>query len=207
MSQQQQQQTPSPTQSGGSQSSLGSLTIPQTAPAGGLTITQPPQTATSYYKIKQGVTLTFGWNFTSLLSTPTHLTVSAICDNGNTYPVGPTDGIIPGDAQSVEWDLFSYNQAHPDTPLAQNSYTLHIWDDRGPGAAMAPGLFHENNALRFALYNPASYTPLASWDCSGCNVAAAAASFSPTNPVFISMFTTILVMILSGYTLLRQATR
>lgn len=168
MSQQQQTsqantQQQSQAQSGSqSQSGSGSLTIPQTAPAGGLTITQPPQTATSYYKIKQGVTVTFGWNFTSLLSTPTHLTVSAFCDNGNTYPVGPTDGIIAGDASSVEWDLWSYNQANPGTPLAQATYTLHIWDDRGPGAPLAPGLFHENNALRFAMYNPASYTPLAS---------------------------------------------
>lgn len=161
---QSQSQSQTQSQSGGSQSqsASGSLTIPQTAPAGGLTITQPPQTATSYFKIKQGVTATFGWNFTSLLSTPTHLTVSAFCDNGNTYPVGPTDGIIPGDASSVEWDLWSYNQANPGTPLAQTTYTLHIWDDRGPGAPLAPGLFHENNALRFAMYYPGSATPLSS---------------------------------------------
>lgn len=143
-------------------SSSSSLSIPQSAPAGGLTITQPPQTATSYFKIAPSNTITFAWNFTSLLSTPTHLTVSAICDNGNTYPVGPTDGIIPGDATSVTWDLWSYQQAHPSTPLAVASYTLNIWDDRGPGAARAPGLLQENTALKFAMYSPQPYTPLAS---------------------------------------------
>lgn len=97
-----------------------------------------------------------------LLSTPTHLTVSAICDNGNTYPVGPTDGIIDGSATSVTWDLWSYNQANPTQPLAQNTYQLNIWDDRGPGAALSPGKLRTNNELRFALYSPGSYTPLSS---------------------------------------------
>ena len=77
--------------------------IPQSAPAGGVTITQPPQTATSYFKIapSQPICITFGWNMTSVIATPTHLTVSAVCDNGNTYAVGPTDGIIPGTATQV----------------------------------------------------------------------------------------------------------
>src|SRR5262245_58772807 len=87
--------------------------IPQTAAAACLTITQPPQTATSFFKIAQGQYITFAWNFTSLLSTPTHLTLSAVCENGNTYPVGPTDGIIPGTATSVVWDPYGYDQAHP----------------------------------------------------------------------------------------------
>ena len=137
--------------------------IPATAPAGGLTFTQPAQTAgISFFKIASGQPLTFGWNFTYLLATPTHLTVSAVGDNGNTYPVGPTDGIIPGTATSVEWDLYSYQSAHPNTPLAQGSYTLHIVDERGPGARMEPGKFTENNALHFALYFPRPYTPLES---------------------------------------------
>jgi hypothetical protein len=137
-----------------------STRIPQTAAAGGLTITQPPQTSTSFFKIAQGNLITFAWNFTSLLATPTHLTVSAVCDNGNTYPIGPTDGIIPGTATSVIWDPYGYDQANPNTPLAQNTYTLHIWDDRGPNAPRAPGLLEPNTALKFALYKPQPYTPL-----------------------------------------------
>ena len=106
--------------------------------------------------------MTIGWNFTDVLAYPTHLTVQAVCDNGNTYPVGPTDGIIPGTATSVTWDLWSYQQANPNTPLAQQTYTLYIWDDRGPGARMQPGLLSENNQMKFALYSPAPYVPLAS---------------------------------------------
>jgi hypothetical protein len=131
---------------------------------GGLQFTQPAQTAApSYYKIAPGQQVTFGWNLTSLYSTPQHLTVSAFCsDNGNTYPVGPTNGIIPGNAQSVVWDPWAYQTANPGTPLIMGSYTLSVWDDRGPTALAAPGLFSPNFQLRFALYTTQAYTPLAS---------------------------------------------
>jgi hypothetical protein len=141
-----------------SSSSFSLVYIPATAPAGILSITQPQQTATSFYKIASGELITFGWNTTYVVATPTHLTVSAVCDNGNTYPVGPTDGIIPGTASQVVWDVYSYQMNHPNTPLAQASYTLNIWDDRGPGSSRRPGYLQPNSGLKFALYTPQSYT-------------------------------------------------
>ena len=140
--------------------------IPQTAPAGGILVTQPPETATSFFKIAPDNQITFAWNTTYVLATPTRLTVSAVCENGNTYPVGPTDGIIPGTATSVVWDPYSYDQAHPNTPLAQASYTLHIWDDRGPNSVRRAGFLEPYSALKFALYKPQPYTPIASGACS-----------------------------------------
>ncbi|KAG6334996.1 hypothetical protein ID866_4097 [Astraeus odoratus] len=137
-------------------------TIPQSAPAGLLTITQPPQQSTSYFKIAPSQFITFGWNFSYILATPTHLTVSAVCENGNTYPVGPTDGIIPGNATSVIWDAYSYQTSHPDLPLAQATYNLRIWGDQGPDAPRAPGYLTPNSALEFALYTPQPYTPISS---------------------------------------------
>ncbi|KAI0746530.1 hypothetical protein C8Q80DRAFT_1106205 [Daedaleopsis nitida] len=178
--------------------------IPQTAAAGGLTITKPPQTATSYYKIAASNTVTFAWNFTDVLVTPTSLTVHAYGENGNTYPVGGTDGVIPGTATEVAWDLWSYQQAHPDLPLAPGKYVLHIWDDRGPGAARAAGMLQENSALQFALYTPLPYTPLESWTCASCN---GAWSDYATHPAAVSLTVTVLVMFLSGYSLIRQAMR
>jgi hypothetical protein len=153
---------PNPAPATSPRSSTSSLRIPQTAPAGGLSITQPPQTATSFFKIAPSQPITFGWNMTYVLATPTHLTVSAVCENGNTYPVGPTDGIIPGTATQVVWDLFAYQQANPNKPLAQASYSLTIWDERGPTAALRPGYLQQNSALKFALYTPEAYTPIAS---------------------------------------------
>jgi len=204
-----QQQQPNPPQQASrppSSSSSSTISVPQSAPAGGLTITQPPQTAVSFFKIAPSQLVTFGWNFTSLIVTPTRLTVSAVCDNGNTYPVGPTDGIIPGSATSVVWDPYGYDQANPNTPLAQASYTLHIWGDRGPNAPRAPGLLDPNSALKFALYTPQAYTPLSSgWQCSGCN--SGSISSYVAHPAFTCVMITFTIMLLSGFTLLRHPFR
>jgi hypothetical protein len=71
----------------------------------------PPQTATSFYKIAQNQMITFGWNLTSVIATPTSITLSAVCANGNTYAVGPDpDGKVAGTATSVVWDVYSYQQ-------------------------------------------------------------------------------------------------
>jgi len=179
--------------------------IPASAPAGILVITKPPQTATSYYKIAPSQVITIAWNFSSLIKTPSHLTISAGCDNGNTYPVGPTDGVIAGSATSVTWDIWSYQQAHPNTPLApEATYTLSIWGDQGPGAAISPGVLSENTDLQFALYSPQAYTPLSSWTCEGCNVSGAWSEYV-AHPAFVSLVATFVVMFLSGYAVLRQS--
>ncbi|KAG6909106.1 hypothetical protein DXG01_001980 [Tephrocybe rancida] len=176
--------------------------IPISAPAGLLTITQPPATLTSYYKIAPSNIVTFAWNFSYVLATPTHLTVKAVCDNGNTYNVGPTDGVIDGKATSVVWDLYSYQQNNPNTPLAQETYTLNIWDDRGPGAGRAPGYLQANTGLKFAMYSPEPYTSLADgWQCTTCS---AAWSTYAANPLLVSMCATILIVFLSGFGLLRH---
>ncbi|KAM6492106.1 hypothetical protein JOM56_011830 [Amanita muscaria] len=166
------------------------ISIPVTAPADSITITQPPQTATSYFKLAPSQPITIAWNFTDLIVTPTHLTVSAACDNGNTYPVGSgSNGVIPGTATSVEWDIYSYQQNNPGTPLAQAMYTLMIWDDRGPNPQRAPGFLVPNNALRFAIYTPQSYTGLGDgWQCTICSGALSAYTKHPA-------FTALLVRI------------
>ncbi|KAF9471992.1 hypothetical protein BDN70DRAFT_819312 [Pholiota conissans] len=179
--------------------------IPQTAAAGGITITKPPQTATSFFKVAPGETITFAWNFTSILATPTSLTVSAVCANGNTYPVGPTDGHIPGTATEVLWDVGSYQQNNPQNPLPMASCTLHVWDDRGPGASIKPGFMQENSGLQFALYTPQAYTPLASgWTCAACSDGVMGFT---AHPAFVSLIVTIFIAVFSGFHLLRNASK
>ena len=201
--------------------------IPQSAPAGILSITQPQQTATSFFKIASGEAITFGWNMTYVLATPTHLTVSAICDNGNTYPVGPTDGVIPGTATEVVWDIYSYQVNNPNKPLAQATYTLNVWDDRGPGSARRAGYLQPNSALQFALYTPQAYTAISDgalfslfrkrlfayglsffllfvgWNCSTCNSAMSYAA----HPAFVSLVITFFIVFFSGFHLLRNSSR
>ena len=74
--------------------------------------------------------------------------------------MGPTDGVIPGTATEVVWDIYSYQVNNPNKPLAQATYTLNVWDDRGPGSARRAGYLQPNSALQFALYTPQSYTAI-----------------------------------------------
>ncbi|BGP54725.1 hypothetical protein JCM8202_003231 [Rhodotorula sphaerocarpa] len=187
---QQQQQ-----QSSGSSSS--SLSIPQTAAAGGLTYLTPNQRAgPTYYKIAQGKQLTFGWNYTSLYATPTSLTFEARCSaNGYTYPVG----VVPGGQTALTWDPWAYAQSPNAVPFAQASYTLRVYDSRGPDATAEPGLFNgANSILTFAMYSPAAYTPLASgWTCVGCSAAARAVQGVPSG-VWVAVPVTVALVLIGG---------
>lgn len=136
------------------------ISFPINSPAGGIVMTKPLQSAVSFYKIASNEIVTFGWSFTNILQNPDKLTVSAICDNGNTYPVGPKDGIISGTATEVAWDLYSWQVNNPGMPLAQGTYTITMWDDRGKSAVPMPGLMRQYNNLRFELYTPQPYISL-----------------------------------------------
>ncbi|KAJ7599174.1 hypothetical protein C8J56DRAFT_1000489 [Mycena floridula] len=191
---------PSSTGQSSAPASSTTLSIPQTAAVGTLSITLPPQTATSYYKIAAGQDITFGWTTSDIIATPTSLTISAVCDNRNTYPVG----IVPGTSTTVVWDVNAYQTgtAGLATPLVQGACTLHIWDERGPDATRQGGFLLPNSALKFALYTPQGYTPLASgWTCSACNSALSGAVF---HPAFYSVVVAFLVIFLSGFGLLRR---
>lgn len=208
-----------------SSSSFSLVHVPQTAPAGGITITKPQQTATSFFKIASGEPITFAWNMTSVLVMPTHLTISAVCQNGNTYAVGPTDGIIPATQTEVVWDLYAYQTNNPSRPLAQATYTLNIWDERGPGAARKAGYLSPNTGLEFALYTPQAYTPLASgesslplsfsihrhstnvllgWSCTTCS---GGSMLYISHPAFVSLIITFFIIFMSGLHLLRSSSR
>ncbi|PWN53650.1 hypothetical protein IE53DRAFT_359827 [Violaceomyces palustris] len=185
-----------------------SVTIPSSAPAGGVSVTQPPQTAdASYYKIAQGVDVTFGWNFTSVIQYPNSLTVQAYCsENGNTYPVGPSTG-LPGRATQVVWSPYNYSMSalqNNNLPqLIQAKYRLMIFDERGPNVGASPGLVAPNAQVTFALYNPQAYTPLASgWICGSCN---GASSLKAIHPIALGLLASLVVMLASGWGLLARA--
>ncbi|KAF7318555.1 hypothetical protein HMN09_00365800 [Mycena chlorophos] len=193
--------SPSPSGSGPSPSpspSANPTSFALTLPPGGATITQPPQTATSFFKIAPNALVTFGWNLTSVLGTPSSITFAAVCtENGNTYTIGSVDG----KATNIVWDVFAYQQANPETPLAEAEYTLHMYDERGPSATIAAGLMSPNDQLQFALYTPQPYTPLASgWTCTGCSGALATRPQAAT----FALLVTLLVGVLSAVGVLRR---
>ncbi|GAA5832032.1 hypothetical protein JCM3766R1_003694 [Sporobolomyces carnicolor] len=177
-------------------STSSSLSIPQTAAAGGLTYLTPAQTAAaSYYKIASGNPITFGWNYTSLYVTPSSLTFEARCTaNGYTYPITT----IAAAETSLVWDPWQYAQSPNALPLAQASYTLRVYDERGADATAEAGRFNGNNAIiNFALYSPQPYTPLASgWTCAGCSFASLSKTVS--HPLVIAVPVTIALVLIGG---------
>ncbi|KAF5362658.1 hypothetical protein D9758_009575 [Tetrapyrgos nigripes] len=193
-------QSQSQSQSGsqsGSQSSSSSA-IPQTAPAGIISLTQPPQQSTSFFKLAPSETINFQWSFSGVLHTPTSLTIQAIGANGFTYPIGNA----PGTATTINWVPYDYQQSNVATPLAQTTYTLAVFDERGISATMKPGWLSPNTQLKFALYTPQPYTALSSgWSCPECN---SATSITRENPALVASFATLLVVFLSGFGLLRN---
>ncbi|RSH86384.1 uncharacterized protein EHS24_004634 [Apiotrichum porosum] len=179
--------------------------IPATAAPGYLEMVVPPQDgSTSYYKIASADYITFKWNMTSVLSMPQSLTLVATCtDNGNTYPVGPTNGTyntIAGNATQIVWNPWEWAQMPNQPAFAQGSYTLSIWDQRGSTAGASAGLMSPYSGLKFGMYNPQSYTPLANWTCATCS----GAMEMVRQPASLSILMSLLIMIISAFGLLRR---
>ncbi|WWD19897.1 hypothetical protein CI109_104366 [Kwoniella shandongensis] len=183
-----------------------SVSIPGTAAAGGLTVTQPPSTASaSYYKIAKDSWITFGWNLTSLYVTPTSLTVVASCSaNGNVYPVGPTaspSNVIPGNSTSIVWNPWEWEQIPGQTPFAEATYVLKIVDERGQGAPVKGGYFSPYSGTNFMIYRPGEYKSIADgWSCATCSDALSTLA----QPAHFMVLTTLLITILSAWGILRR---
>ncbi|KAE9395445.1 hypothetical protein BT96DRAFT_958506 [Gymnopus androsaceus JB14] len=184
--------------SGSGSSSASTTSIAPSNPVGILSITQPPQASTSFFKIAPEEQVTFAWTTTYVIAKPTSLTVRCVGDNGFTYPIAT----IPGTASSYVWNPYSYQESNLATPLAQTTYSLQIFDERGVGATPQAGYMSANTALKFALYTPQPYTPLSSWTCAMCN--GSVSSFA-AHPAYVALIATFIVMFLSGFGLLRNA--
>ncbi|KAK8853468.1 hypothetical protein IAR55_004175 [Kwoniella newhampshirensis] len=189
-----------------STNATSSISIPGTAAAGGMTVTQPPSSASaSYYKIAKDSWITFGWNLTSLYVTPTSLTVVASCSaNGNVYAVGPTaspSNVIPGNSTSIVWSPWEWEQIPGQTPFAEATYVLKVWDERGEGAGVKGGYFSPYSGTNFMIYRPAEYTSLADgWSCATCSDALS----TLTQPAHLMVLTTLFITILSAWSILRR---
>lgn len=180
-------------------------TAPANAAAGGLYYIEPAVTAAaSYYKIMASNPITFAWNFTSLYVQPKSLTFQAYCAaNSKTYPVGPTAG-VPGTATSVVWDPYAYEQSPGAPVFAQASYTLRVFDERGPTALASPGYFSGQNAVVvFAMYSPAAYTPLASgWTCAACTSYAPSITKALSHPAVVALPLLVSMFLIGGASVL-----
>jgi hypothetical protein len=126
-------------------------------PAGGTSMMIPTAGATTYYKI--GDYVTFAWNYTSLLVTPSAVNVLATCTmNSATYTL--TSNMTVEETGKVVWDTGKY-QANATVPLLTATYTLYVVDvEKDIGDTASPGHLGSQNGYLFGMYSPQAYTPL-----------------------------------------------
>jgi hypothetical protein len=121
-----------------------------------------------YYKI--GSNVTFGWNYTSLLGTPSAVNIMATCTaNQQLYTIA-TNQTVGNNTGVVTWDTGSYQATAVSDPLLTQTYTLIIYDAASSISATAqPGYLAAYNQYTFGMYVPQPYTDLAGWQCATCS--------------------------------------
>lgn len=131
--------------------------IDQRLPAGGIQMLTPSALAApSYYKI--GDQITFGWNYTSLVVTPTAIDIIVSCSaNSAIYTLSNNATVLPT-GQAV-WD--TKRDANGENPLLTESYTLVIHDAaKDVTAAPSAGYLGSYSQFTFGMYVRQDYTPL-----------------------------------------------
>jgi len=136
-------------------------------PPGNVVMQTPATTSgTQYYKI--GSPVTFGWNYTSLIITPTAVNVEAYCSqNSQTYTIAQNLSIAK---PSVVWDTSLEQANNNEPPLAMAFYTLLIYDEASAVTAVpSAGYLAAFNGFQFGMYTPQPYTPLQDFNCATCD--------------------------------------
>lgn len=134
-------------------------------------ITAGPQ----YYKV--GNTISWTWNYTNLVATPSAIDILATVTpaGGKTIPSPYTLALNESwsPTQTFKWDSGDFNSK---TALPVGTYTLIVYDAAAPSAQSSsptPGFLATWNQLYFGMYPPQQYTPLADplTVCATCNAA------------------------------------
>jgi len=119
-------------------------------------ITPSANAVPTYVKI--GDTVTFKWNYTSLIITPSAVDVVAYCSKNNEY-YSISNNQTFNSTGEVTWDTGEFQTAT--VPLLTESYTLMVYDtEKGPSGAAAPGQLGGSSQYRFGMYIPKKPTPL-----------------------------------------------
>lgn len=119
-----------------------------------------------YYKI--GDYVTFAWNYTSLLATPTAVNIMATCTvNQQLYTIAMNQTVSE---TAVTWDTGSYQATAVQDPLLTETYTLIIYDAASSISATAQaGYLAVYDSYTFGMYTPQPYVPLSEFVCVTCS--------------------------------------
>ncbi|RFU81462.1 hypothetical protein TARUN_727 [Trichoderma arundinaceum] len=144
--------------------------FPPDAPAGGVVMQTPAVTAASAALYKIGDFVTWGWNYTNLLGTPTAVDVLISC-SANTGTWTLTSNMTFKTSGSYTWDS-SVQESSVEEPLPVAMYTLIIKDsDASISGIPDPGYLGTFSQFTFGLYTPQPYVPFNEWKCDSCNAA------------------------------------
>lgn len=132
-------------------------------------LTPTTTSGTQLYMI--GDYVTWGWNYTDLLGTPTAIDVLVSCSTATeTWTL--TQNMTFETLGSFTWDTGAYQQTAVASPLLTEMYTLIIYDaDSSISATADPGYLGTYDGFTFGLYTNKPYTPLADWVCVTCSAA------------------------------------
>ncbi|KAJ6084278.1 hypothetical protein N7486_011078 [Penicillium sp. IBT 16267x] len=149
-----------------SATTTSSVSINPAAAAGGISMMTPDSSTTTYYKIGQNIT--FVWNYTSLIVSPTAVDVVASCSlNSATYTV--TKNMSMEATGTAIWDTGEYEKTAT-IPLLTASYTLFIYDaDKSLTDTATAGYLGSNIGYAFGMYFTQSPTSLSGFFCVTCN--------------------------------------
>ncbi|KAL7955396.1 hypothetical protein V8C34DRAFT_291655 [Trichoderma compactum] len=139
------------------------------APPGNVVMQTPNVFAGSaLYKI--GDFVTWGWNYTNILGTPTAVDVLISCSTASeTWTL--TSNMTFKTSAAYVWDS-SVQATDVAQPLPVAMYTLIIKDsDAAISSIPDPGYLGTFSSFTFGLYTPQPYVPFPEWHCDACNAA------------------------------------
>jgi len=119
----------------------------------------------SIYKI--GDKVTFAWNYTDLIISPTAVDVVASCSAAATdFTIASN---LPIKSMSVTWDTGKFQQTG-NVRLPVATYTLYVFDSKGSKTDTPQvGRLGPFSGPQFGMYTPQSYTPLKDFECPTCD--------------------------------------
>jgi len=138
-------------------------------PAGGVVMVTPAVTA-GYQLYKIGDFVTWGWNYTNLLGTPTAIDLFVKCSKVP-QPWTLTQNMSYTEVGSYTWDTEKFQSSNVGNPLLTEQYTLVIADaDGGISATPDPGYLAPYSGTYFGLYEPQEYHDTGDgWQCASCS--------------------------------------
>lgn len=133
-------------------------------------ITPGALAGTQYYKI--GDQVSFVWNYTSLLATPTAVNIMATCTVNKVLYTIAANQTVTNATGAVTWDTGAYQSTALSNPLLTQMYTLIIYDAASSISATAQaGYLATYEQHSFGMYLPQAYTPLNEFVCVTCSSA------------------------------------